>query len=274
MDCPHCQSSDVSPLQRKTNLGYDMFRCKRCRRTFNEHTVAPFNFIEVPTDIIFQVLLCRVRYKLSYRDVAEFFLLRGFQFTHETVRDWEGRFLPHFIEQIRTKRKGKVGKIGLIDETFIRVKGVWCYLYRGIDADGNLVDVRLSKTRDMAGTKAFFEQAIGLHEDAPDKVATDGLASYPRAIEEALGKDTEHEVRPCTANPVEQSHRPVKHRYYPTLGFGEFDAAQRFCRAVDEVGNFLRPQSQMAEYVSLFDRRQKFMKGVEELEALFLAAQK
>ena len=146
------------------------------------------------------------------------------------------------------------------------------YLYRGIDEDGNLVDVRLSKTRDMAGTKAFFAQAIDLHEEAPEKVATDGLASYPRAIEEELGKDTEHEVRPCTANPVEQSHRRIKHRYYPTLGFGEFEAAQRFCRAVDEVGNFLRPRSRMTEFVSLRSRRQKFIKGVEELEALFQAA--
>ena len=54
------------------------------------------------------------------------------------------------------------------------------YLYRGIDEDGNLVDVRLSKTRDMAGIKAFFAQAIELHEEAPEQVATDGLASYPR----------------------------------------------------------------------------------------------
>lgn len=121
-----------------------MFRCKRCRRTFNERTDMPFNFIEVPTDIIFQVLFCRVRYKPSYRVVSEFFLLRGFQFTHETLRFWEERFLPHFIEQIRTKRKGNVGKVWLVDETYVRVKGVWCYLYRDIDADGNLVDVRLS----------------------------------------------------------------------------------------------------------------------------------
>lgn len=116
-----------------------MYQCKECRRTFNERTDTPFNSIEVPTDIIFQVLLCRVQYKLSYRDVAEFFLLRGFQFTDETARDWEEHFLPHFTNQIRTKRKGKVGKVWLIDETFIRVKDVWCYLYRSIDEDGNLV---------------------------------------------------------------------------------------------------------------------------------------
>jgi len=181
-----------------------MFRCKHCRRTYNERSSTPFNFIEVPTDIIFQVLLCRVRYMLSYRDVAELFLLRGFQLTHETVRDWEERFLPHCTDQIQTKRKGKVGKVGLIDETFVRVKGVWCYLYRGIDEDGNLVDVLLSKTRDMAGTKAFFAQVIELHEKAPEQVATDGLASYPQAIKEELSEGTEHEVLPCTANPVKQ----------------------------------------------------------------------
>ncbi len=90
-------------------------------------------------------------------------------------------------------------------------------------------------------------------------------------VEEELGKDTEHEVRPCTANPVEQSHRRIKHRYYPTLGFGEFEAAQRFCRAVDEVGNFLRPQTRMAEFVSLADRRKHFIAGCKELEALFQA---
>ena len=153
MDCPHCHSPQVSVLQRKASLGYPMFRCKACCRTFNERAVTPFNFVEISTDIIFQVLLCRVRYKLSYRDVIEFFLLRGFQFTHETVRFWEERFLLHFTDQIRTKRKGKVVKIWLINETFIRIKGVWCYIYRGIDADGNLVEVCLSKTRDMAAPK-------------------------------------------------------------------------------------------------------------------------
>ena len=212
MDCPHCRSTRASSLQSKTNLGYARFRCKVCRRSYNERTGTPFNFIEVPTDIVFQVLLLRVRYKLSYQDVAEYFLIRGFVFTHETVRDWEDRFLPHFTEQIRTKRKGKVGRVWHVDETYVKIGGRWCYLYRGIDEYGNLVDVRLSETRDMEGTKAFFAQAIKLHDDPPNKVATDGLASYPRAIEEELGDDVDHEVCPCTENPVEQSHRPVKHR--------------------------------------------------------------
>ena len=164
---------------------------------------------------------------------------------------------------LRSRPDGDAGSL-------VKVAGHWCYLYRGIDGDGNLVDVRLSKTRDMDGTKAFFAQAVGLHDDnIPDKVATDGLGSYPRAIEEELGEEVEHEVRPCTVNPVEQSHRGIKHRYYPTLGFGEFEAAQRFCQAVEEVNNFLRPRKQMAEFVCLSERRKRFLDGIQELEVLF-----
>ncbi|HCF29113.1 MAG TPA: IS6 family transposase, partial [Cyanobacteria bacterium UBA11049] len=125
MNCPYCQSTLFSQLKRTTSSGYLIFRCKSCKHDYNERTGTPFNHIEVPTDIVFEVLLCRVRYKLSYRDVAEYFLLRGFEFTHETVRDWEERLLPLFTDRIRTKRQGKVGKIWKIDETYIRVKGTW-----------------------------------------------------------------------------------------------------------------------------------------------------
>ena len=100
----------------------------------------------------------------------------------------------------------------------------------------------------------------------------DEIRSFRKAITEELGQDTKHEIRPCTAIPVEHSHRRIKHRYYLTLGFGEFYAAQRFCRAVDEVGDFLRPRLRMTEVVYLRSRRKKFLRGVEELEALFQAA--
>jgi transposase-like protein len=249
-----------------------MFRCKDCCRTFNERTDTPFNFIEVPTDIVFQMLLCRLRYKLSFRDIAEFFLLRGFEFTHETVRDWEERFAPIFSKQLRGKRKGKVGKIWFVDETYIRVGGCWCYLYRSIDEDGNLVDVRLSKKRDMEAAKAFFAQAYEVVQQPPQRVATDGHTSYPRAIAEELGEGIEHEVISCRENPIEQSHWGIKQRYYPTLGFGAFESAQRFCQAYDEVRNFLRAQRYMTEVVSLSERRKLFLERVDELQVIFQAA--
>ena len=119
MNCPHCNSTHTTQLGKTTELGYPVFRCRECKRTFNERSGTPFNFIEVTTDIVFQVMLCRLRYKMSFRDVAEFFLLCGFEFTHETVRDWEARFAPICDQQLRFKRKGKVGLSWYVDETYI-----------------------------------------------------------------------------------------------------------------------------------------------------------
>jgi transposase-like protein len=151
------------------------------------------------------------------------------------------------------------------------VKGKWCYLYRAIDEQGNLIDSMLSPQRDLEAAKAFFEQATTI-ADPPKKVVTDGLASYPRAVRETLGEDVEHEVRGCQGNPIEQSHRRVKRRYYPTLGFGEFKTAQSFCQTVDEIAQFLRPRARMTEFVCLSEQRQVFRERISELETLFQSA--
>ena len=94
MNCPSCATSTTRKRAKQTELGYATFFCLACRRTFNERTGTPFNYLEVPTDIAFLVVVWRLRYKLSLRDVAEMFLERGFKFTHETVRNWESRFAP------------------------------------------------------------------------------------------------------------------------------------------------------------------------------------
>ena len=102
---------------------------------YNERTGTVLNRVQVPTDIVFLVVFWRLRYKLSLRDLAEMFLLRGFEFTHEAVREWEERFAPLLAEHIRRKRKGKVGRRWYVDETYLKVKGNWCYLYRAIDRE-------------------------------------------------------------------------------------------------------------------------------------------
>jgi transposase-like protein len=107
MVCPHCQSPHIRKLNRRTELGYAVFRCSGCRRKSNGRTGTPFNYLDLPTDIVFEIVLCRLRYKLSLRNLAEMFLLRGFEFTHEAVRDWEERFASLLAQHIRRKRKGK-----------------------------------------------------------------------------------------------------------------------------------------------------------------------
>lgn len=96
----------------------------------------------------------------------------------------------------------------------VKVRGPWCYLYRAMDQAGDFIDARLSQTRDLAAANAFFAQAQQVAGHAPERVVTDGLRSYPRAIAEVLGSEVEHEQVSCTANPVEQAHRGIRQRYF------------------------------------------------------------
>ena len=89
-----------------------------------------------------------LRYKLSFRDVAELLLPRGFEVTHETIRAWEFRFAPLLADQLRRKRRGRAGVSWYLDETYVKVAGRWCSLYRAIDGDGELLDSMLSEHRD------------------------------------------------------------------------------------------------------------------------------
>ena len=167
MACPYCQGEATQQLERVTGWGYRLFRCRPYRRTFNERTGTPFNHLQVPTDIALLVVLWRLRYKLSLRDLAEMFLTRGFTFTHETVREWEERFAPLLTAWLRAKRRGKAGQKWHADETYVKVDGRWCYLYRAIDADGNLVNSLLSETHDMEAAKRFFQRARTVVGHAP-----------------------------------------------------------------------------------------------------------
>ena len=94
MNCPYCASTGTKEQTKKTALGYRTFCCSACHRTYNERTNTPFSFLQDPTDIVLLVVLWRLRYTLSLRDVAEMLLERGVVFTHETVRDGETRFAP------------------------------------------------------------------------------------------------------------------------------------------------------------------------------------
>jgi putative transposase len=106
MSCPHCGAASTTEQTDRTALGYRKFRCQACQRLFNERTGTPFNFLEYPTDLVLLVVVWRLRYKLSLRDLAEMCLIRGFTFTHEAVRNWEARFAPLLAERLCAKRRG------------------------------------------------------------------------------------------------------------------------------------------------------------------------
>src|SRR3954452_19268052 len=184
MTCPYCGSRPTRKLRVPTDLGYSRFKCCSCRRTFAKRTGTPFNFLEMPTDIVFQVVLFRLLFKLSLRDLMQLFLIRGYEFSYETVRDWEARFAPLLADQVRRRRQGRVGRCWHVDETYLKVGGRWVYLYRAIDRDGQLVDSMLSAKRDMAAAQRFFRSAQTVTGRRPEQVTTDGHDSYPRALAE------------------------------------------------------------------------------------------
>src|SRR3954468_13882186 len=145
------------------------------------------------------------------RDLSEMFLERGFEFTHEAVREWESRFAPLITEQLCSRRRGKAGGSWFTEETYVKVSGKWCYLYRAIDRDGNLVDSMLFEHRDMDSAKRFFTRA---KDDVGHRPTTDGHDAYPRAVRRILGRKVEHRTNRYLNNRIEQDHRVIKQRYY------------------------------------------------------------
>jgi transposase-like protein len=133
-----------------------------------------------------------VTYKLSYRDLAEMMAERHVDLAHTTIMRWVQRHVPEFEKRWRPYVRS-VGMSWRIDETYIKVKGSWVYLYRGVDKDGQTIDFFLSERRDIAAAKRFLQQAIEKH-GVPQKSTLDGYAASHEAVaalqeEEALPPD-------------------------------------------------------------------------------------
>jgi putative transposase len=258
MDCVTCGSASVTERPEHTAQGYRRFRCRDCGRQYNERSGTLLNHAQYPSDVIALVVLWRLRYRLTLRDLAEMFLVRGLVFSHEAVRDWEAKLAPALADELRRRRHGRGGARGRhwhVDETYIKVRGRWAYLYRAIDRDGDLVDTMLSEHRDMAAAQAFFRSARAVTGVAPERVTTDGHGSYPRAIRTVLGRRVVHRTSAYKNNRLEQDHRGVKGRTRCMRGFKSFASAGRFCRSYDELRAFLRPRTRQNQPVPS-DRRQ------------------
>src|SRR6476660_2577368 len=106
MHCLGCNSAAVTERPERTAQGYHRFRCRECGGQFNERSTGLLNRTQYPSDVIALVVLWRFRYKLSLRDLAEMFLIRGLVFSYEAVRDWEAKLTPALDENLRRRRKG------------------------------------------------------------------------------------------------------------------------------------------------------------------------
>ena len=131
MRCIECDAADVSERRERTTRGYRRFRCRTCGKQFNERSGGILNRAQYPSDVIALVIFWRLRYKLSLRDLPEMFLIRGIEFSYEAVRDWEAKLTPTLIDNLRRRRKWRIGKSWYVDETYIKVRRRSCGRWRG-----------------------------------------------------------------------------------------------------------------------------------------------
>src|SRR3954471_11276821 len=110
MRCLECGSEAVTERPERNAQGYRRFLCRHCGKQFNERSDTLLNRTQYPSDVIALVVLWRLRYKLSLRDLPEMFAVRGIVFSYEAVRDWEAKLTPALAEDLRRRRRGKVGR--------------------------------------------------------------------------------------------------------------------------------------------------------------------
>jgi transposase, IS6 family len=195
-----------------------------------------------------QLILCAVRwylrYSLSLRDVEELLEERGLEADHTTVWRWVQRYGPELEQRMRRHLK-PTNKSWRCDETYVKVKGHWHYLYRAIDSTGATIDFLLSAKRDANAAKQLFRKALSsASHPRPRVINTDLAPIYTPAIaaikkEGALRRRCRHRPVQYLNNIIEQDHRAIKRRVNAKQGFREFHAARRTIQGYEAM-NMMR----------------------------------
>jgi len=187
-----------------------------------------------PIDVILVCIRWYAAYPLSYRHLEEMMEERGVFVDHSSINRWAIRFLP-LLEKVFRKHKRPVSGSWRMDETYIKVKGAWKYLYRAVDKEGKTVDFLLTARRDKAAALRFFEKATKA-SGAPEKVTMDKSGANKAAMDEInAGRQTPFLVRQVKYlnNIVEQDHRAIKRVTRPMLNFKSFRAARNVLAGIE-----------------------------------------
>jgi len=168
-----------------------------------------------PPDLILLAVRWYLRYRLSYRDVQELLAERGVDVDHVTIYRWVQRFTPLVIDAARPCRHS-VGDRWFVDETYVRVAGVWRYVYRAVDQNGQVIDVNVSKRRNVDAATRFFETMLA-GRDRPREVTTDLAAPLLRVVDELL-PEVLHDTSQFANNRIECDHGRLKARLRPMRG--------------------------------------------------------
>ena len=195
-----------------------------------------FKGMRFPIDVILVCIRWYAACPLSYRHLEEMMQERGVSVDHSSINRWAIRFLP-LIEKMARKHKRPVGGSWRMDETYIKVKGVWKYLYRAVDKQGKTVDFLLAAKRDMAAAKPFFDKAMGAN-GVPEKIAMDKSGANKAAVDAINARRSlpilVRQVKYLN-NIVEQDHRAIKRVTRPMLNFKSFHAAGSVLSGIELV---------------------------------------
>jgi putative transposase len=177
------------------------------------------------------ILLCvrwYLAYPLSYRNLEEMMEERGVRIDHTNIYRWVRKFTPQLEAKFRKGKKRPVGNSWRMDETYIKIKGQWKYLYRAVDKAGQTIDFLLTARRDKKAALRFFKKAVRQH-GLPDKVTIDKSGANTaaiKALKEETGQEIEIRQIKYLNNLVEQDHRSIKRIVQPMMGFKSFPSAR------------------------------------------------
>ncbi len=196
-----------------------------------------FKWKHFQKELILLVVRWYLAYSLSYRNLEEMMLERNIKVDHSTINRWVIQYAPLLENEFRKNYKRSVGNSWRMDETYIKIKGVWYYLYRAVDKEGDTIDFMLSKKRDEAAAINFFEKAIG-SSGLPEKITIDKSGANKAGIDAINLQLALITLLGCTLmqiqirqikylnNIVEQDHRGIKRIVNPMMCFKSFNSAQ------------------------------------------------
>lgn len=205
------------------------------------------------------ILLCvrwYLAYNLSLRDLEEMMAERGIRVDHSTIHRWVLRFSPLLLERFSRRKRSVTGKWH-VDETYIKVRGRWMYLYRAIDSVGDTVEFLFSENRDLPAARRFLRKALARH-GRPDRIVIDGSQTNHEAIlscdaESRLLNRSPRSLRPIRIrqsqylnNRIEQDHRRIKRRIRSMLGFKSSSCAATILSGIEMVHMMRKRQARYA----------------------------
>jgi putative transposase len=213
--------------------------------------VIEFKGSQFEREIILWGVRWYVAYAISYRQLEEMMGERGVAVEHSTLNRWVLKYAPEFEKQFRSRQR-PVGRSWRLDETYVKIKGKWTYLYRAVDKEGQTVDFLLTPRRDKTAAEAFLRKAIR-RQGLPEEITIDQSGSNTAAIER-YNKTHKTAIlirhSKYLNNIVEQDHRAVKRKVRPMLGFKSFWAARCTLAGIEVMHAIRKGQLETAGTVS------------------------